>query len=325
MLDSGVREQHFVDYLLQLIRLNPQFKDATPEARIASEGVRQGRRADIAVSRVDGRDTTQLLIECKRYSVLSGQRLKQVLEQLDDYASAAPDATIVLAFPGRLDDESRQELSRRQVEAWDLRAITRLFANEIPKVPDPYFQALFGLERSEITEAQKLIQSLRECPPGNEGWVEYQRLIGKILNYLFCPPLTPSLGEHADSSKVNRRDFIFPNYASSDFWHFMRSRYAADYVVVDAKNSKNKITKAHVLQVANYLKHHGVGMFGMIICREGADGGATVTLREQWVLHNKLIAVVSHKEVEAMLLAKDAHGDPAAVLSDLIQQFRLSM
>jgi hypothetical protein len=298
--------------------------DATPEARI-SENARPSRRADIAVSRVDGRTKKRLLIECKNYSVLSGSRLKLVLEQLDDYASAAPDATLVLAFPGRLDDESRQELSRRHVEAWDLRELSRLFENEISKVPDPYFQALIGLERADVSEAQSLIQGLRECPPGLEGWAEYQRLIGKILNFLFCPPLTPSLGEHADSSKVNRRDFIFPNYASSDFWLFMRDRYAADYIVVDAKNSKNRITKTHVLQVANYLKHHGVGMFGMIICREGADSGAKVTLREQWILHNKLIVVVSHKEVEAMLLAKDAHGDPVAVLSDLIQQFRLSM
>jgi hypothetical protein len=104
----------------------------------------------------------------------------------------------------------------------------------------------------------------------------------------------------------------------------LRTRYLADYIVVDAKNGKD-VTKAHVLQIANYLKAHGVGLFGMILCRHGCDKGAVVTLREQWIVSNKLIIVLNDSDVESMLLAKSAQGDPASVLSDHIQQFRLSM
>jgi hypothetical protein len=155
--------------------------------------------------------------------------------------------------------------------------------------------------------------------------MEYQRLIGRILEDLFCPPLTRPLPEHPDSTRANRRDFIFPNYAVDGFWQFVRSRYAADYIVVDAKNGKGRISKAHVLQIANYLRPHGVGMFGIILCRNGIDNGAKVTMREQWLLNNKLIIALNDTDLENMLLAKAAQGEVTAVLSDRIQDFRLSM
>jgi hypothetical protein len=95
--------------------------------------------------------------------------------------------------------------------------------------------------------------------------------------------------------------------------------------VVDAKNGKGPITKTHVLQISNYLKIHGVGLFGIILCRDGMNSGARVTLREQWLLHNKLVLVLNDRDLENMLLAKAAGGDPATVLRDRIQEFRLSI
>ena len=53
---------------------------------------------------------------------------------------------------------------------------------------------------------------------------------------------------------VNRRDFIIPNYSEEGFLRYLRSRYSADYIVVDAKNYTHKITRKDALQIANYLK-----------------------------------------------------------------------
>ena len=66
-------------------------------------------------------------------------------------------------------------------------------------------------------------------------------------------------------------------------------------------------------------------MFGIILCRAGVDGGAKVTMREQWILHRKLIVALNDLDLENMLLAKAAGGDPTTVLGDRIQEFRLSM
>jgi hypothetical protein len=142
---------------------------------------------------------------------------------------------------------------------------------------------------------------------------------------LFCPPLEAPISESGDAVAVNRRDWIFPNYADAGFWHFLRQRYKADYIVVDAKNYKGPISKTQVLQIANYLKPHGTGMFAMIATRGGADRSADLTIKEQWAIHGKLILVLKDDHLQSMLLAASSRGEPHKVLGQAIQEFRLSM
>ena len=319
---AGPLELHFVRYLADLIERHPSFSHVALEEMVGEHG---RFRADIVARRKTDHDIERVIIECKSLSVLSGPRVKSVVAELGDYAKAAREASIVLAFPGRANEQTLQEFARRGIEVWDIEKITELFSEQIAATDDPYFRALFLNTRARATPQEKFIKELKACPAGHEGWVEYQRLIGRILSDLFCPPLTTPLEEHSDAARANRRDFIFPNFASDGFWHFLRTRYAADYIVFDAKNGKGKVSKAHVLQIANYLKGHGVGMFGVILCRNGVEAGAKVTIREQWLLHNKLIVVLNDADLENMLLAKAAGGEPAMVLSDRIQLFRLSM
>ena len=107
---------------------------------------------------------------------------------------------------------------------------------------------------------------------------------------------------------------------------FRRPMYKADYVVIDAKNSAKMLKKADVLQMANYLKPHGAGLFGMVICRRGANEvGCQHTVREEWQEHRKLILILNDDDVEAMLVAKSEGRAPEDLVSQKIQQFRLSM
>jgi hypothetical protein len=321
-MDTGPPELHFVKYLSRLLEQHPDFSQVKFQTII---GGTTRYRADIVARRKTGRGEETVVIECKAISVLSFPRLEAVLAQLTNYAKVVGEARLVLAFPGRASEDTLRELKRRGIEVWDIDRISELFNEQLAKTQDPYFSPIFFNTRARATLQETLINELKACPTGHEGWVEYQKLSGRILDDLFCPPLTRPLEEHADATKANRRDFIFPNYASDGFWLFLRTRYAADYIVVDAKNGKGKINKGNVLQMANYLKSHGVGMFGIILSRQGADGGAKVTMREQWVLHNKLIIVLGDQDVESMLLARAAGGEPTSVLSDQIQQFRLSI
>jgi hypothetical protein len=96
--------------------------------------------------------------------------------------------------------------------------------------------------------------------------------------------------------------------------------------VVDAKNHSGPISKNEVLQVANYLKPHGAGLFGMIFSRFGGDAdGCMTTLREQWFMYQKLILIFDDKDVRAMLVAKQDGRLPEEVIGKKIEQFRLSM
>jgi hypothetical protein len=170
-----------------------------------------------------------------------------------------------------------------------------------------------------------LLDRLRGCEPGKKDWSEYQRIIGQTLERLFCPPLQPPLSESPDAAGINRRDFVLPNYADAGFWRFMREMYQADYIVADAKNYKAPVGKSQVLQIANYLKPHGAGLFAIIASRSGADRAAQLTVREQWMSQKKMILILDDKAVEAMLLAASSGGDPTRVLGQLIEDFRLSM
>lgn len=107
-----------------------------------------------------------------------------------------------------------------------------------------------------------LRRELQACVAGNTQWPIYQKLVGRILEHLFCPPLNVPLSESPDESGVNRRDFILANFAEQGYWSHIRSRYAADYVVIDAKDYAGKVKKRAVLQMANYLRHYGAGLFG---------------------------------------------------------------
>jgi hypothetical protein len=312
-------EMHFARYLTALLEGSPLFKNVQADARIAGTNY----RPDIIAERADTGE--RLIIECKRWPVMNEIRLQDALAQLKDYLAASGAKQGIIAFPGYVDRHSTRQLSHEQIDLWDLQKISSQFRAQIEQVEDKYFKTVFQNSEARRSVEDDLIQQLRECPAGTPGWLQYQKLVGRILAHLFCPPLDRPLYEHSDYSSTNRRDFIFPNYASEGFWQFLRNRYSADYVVVDAKNAKGKIQKPHILQIANYLKEHGVGRLGMILCRHGSDQGAIATLREQWVLHGKLIIVLTHRDIEDMLLAKAASGDPSSVIGAYIQRFRLSM
>lgn len=150
-----------------------------------------------------------------------------------------------------------------------------------------------------------------------------QLMIGDILSFLFCPPLFAPLSENSDASKAKRRDFIFPNYCETGFWSFLRSRYSADYIVVDAKNYKKKITKREVLQISNYLKEHGTGLFGIIVTRVGISDSAFYTLKEIWAIEKKMIIILQDDDIEQMLLEKLSKREPESIIRQKIEDFRL--
>jgi len=87
---------------------------------------------------------------------------------------------------------------------------------------------------------------LTALQPGRMQWAAYQAPCGDVLSFLFCPPLRQQIIESANESRINRRDFVLPNYTTSGFWDFMRTHYHADYVVIDAKNLSFNVKKGRI-------------------------------------------------------------------------------
>lgn len=324
-IHKDLTEFDFATYLVQLLHLNEKFKNVRTNESYDTE-----RRyiADIVAEEyVDG-EWQEIVFECKFSSSFTESRLQRVLDQLSWYRSFADlrEARFVFAFPGKLDSKNYARFKQLNIEIWDLVYISNRFKQEILKVYHPGLQAMFLAKKpSMITPEQKLIQDLKVCKPGKAEWSKYQKLVGQILERLFCPPLSTPISELSDLTKVNRRDFILPNYSEGGFWAFIRFQYSADYIIVDAKNYVGKIKKQSVLQISNYLKKHGAGLFGLIICRKGGNRSCTQTLREVWAIDRKLVVVLTDDDVEKMLLEKSSGREPEIIIRQKIEDFRLTL
>jgi len=325
-MDIQPRESEFVSFLTDLIGKSPQYISVMKEAIL---GEKTRYRADVLATRLEGSNRTRLLIECKSSRFTSFNRIVNVIEQLKNYKKIYGECQLVLAIPATLSAADIEALKAEGIELWDLDFLASAFSDQLDSLDAGYFKTLLlsrALRGAKKTRERELRDALKACAPGKRDWSIYQSLIGDILEHLFCPILNKPLSEHADSTKTNRRDFILPNYAEMGFWHFIRNRYMADYFIVDAKNYTRKVKKAEVLQVANYLKPHGAGCFGAIFSRIGGDSaGCAHTLKEQWLIHQKMILVFDDEEVYSMLSAKEDGRKPEELIGKKIEQFRLSM
>ena len=84
--------------------------------------------------------------------------------------------------------------------------------------------------------------------------------------------------------------------------------------------------KNEILQVANYLNPRGTGLFALILARSGPlTQTARWICREQWVQHSKLIVGLSDEDVIQMVRTRMTGGDPAELVRQKIEDFRLGI
>jgi hypothetical protein len=325
-LNRVPREIEFARFLESLLRSYPGISDVRSEAVLGRD---ERFRADLFAKRRQNDHDEVLLIECKTPQALAALPITTALYQLTTYRNLLGHGQMVLAVPATLPTHDAAALAAAGVEIWDLTYLVQTFSRQARELPASYFRTLLLTQQalqSQTSREKQLSNEMRTCRAGKEDWRLYQSIVGEILECLFTPALDKPIFELSDLPRANRRDFILPNHAEDGFWAFMRDTYKADYVVIDAKNSGKKLTKSDILQVANYLKSHGAGLFGMIVCRHGAgETGCQHTIREEWQQHRKLILILNDDDVEAMLLARFEGREPEDLIKLKIQQFRLSM
>ena len=309
-------------FVADLLNAHPHYSEVCTQPRLGPS-----LRPDLTAKRHRHNTTERLVIEVTAAPFMPPHLIAFKIGQIDRYRKAGSFDTAVLAFPGRLRERDQTKYEDAQIEVWDIDYITSTFAGQIQSQPASLLTRLFTESESAWprTQADQLIQQLRDCPPGKSHWVHFQRIVKDALEYLFVPPLERAIEESADASRANRRDVILPNHTASGFWKSMRDAYKADYIVVEAKNYKGPITKIQALQVANYLKPRGAGMFAIIAARNDANTSCKLTIKEQWAIYGKMMIVLTDDDIENMLRTKGAGGSPEELLVTFIQNFRLSM
>jgi hypothetical protein len=311
------------------MKQDSKFCNIQPEANLRLDN--RHIYIDIVAEELINNEWQKIFIESKIQYAYTLQRSAAIVAQLQyyhtEFTKEFNQIKPIFAFPGSLTKDVQQSFEDAGIEVWDLEYLARRFNSAIPKVENPLLKLMLlaATKKFKTTPEEELIKQLRLCLPGRNDWAKYQKLVGSILEKLFCPPLSKPISELSDSSKVNRRDFIFPNYNDSSFWGYLRSRYTANYIVVDAKNYKEKVKKKEALQIANYLKSYGAGLFGIIVCRNGADLGCIHTLRETWLIQQKLIIILTDNDLEQMLLTQQSKAQPEIIIQQKIEDFRLSL
>jgi hypothetical protein len=239
--------------------------------------------------------------------------------------SGNPGAEVALVLTGTATRETYERLRQLGVHVWDATKLYEL-ALSTPSVLASYFGTERVREEPDVPQsnrAKSFSVALDELKPGREQWSAYQRLVADILEFLFCPPLEPPRYEFPDAEIRNRRDLIFENGSIDGFWTHLRLTYSAHYIVVDAKNYVDPITKGPVLDIAHYLKPYGCGMFALLATRKGAKQAAMHAVREQWIGSHKMIVVLSDLHMKEMLNIKEVGGRPEETIRRLIGDFRM--
>lgn len=270
-----------------------------------------------------------LLVDARAVTPQTSRRLEEQGRQLQDaarvYMERHPrelEPLLVLACPGVLRQSKRAAAAQQNLEIWD----------------GPYLSARAGqLEitvpagiapggKHGVIPGYDLASRLAAIRPGTAGWPAYEKYCEDLLSFLFVPPLNPPIPQSRDERHVNRRDYVLPNYATDySFWQFMRTHYEAHLVVAEVKNLSRGPGKAEILQVANYLNSRGTGLFALILARTDLDQAARWTCREQWVHYSKLIVGLSDEDVVQMVTIKTGGGDPAELVRQKIEDFRLGI
>jgi len=319
-LSNNIKGFEFEQYMFNIFIKSEKFTRVLRDYKIGDHSI-----ADIMVQQIDNDKIVETIIEVKFHNSLTLDRINRIIERFNKIRELKRNSAFALLIPGILSEESVKLLKAQNIEIWDAEYLRKEFSQQIKELEHPYFQKLILPSQERKKVEYEFIERLRNCNPGRDQWSVYQRMIGEILEYLICPPLRSPLQENSDFFSVNRRDFILPNYSETGFWSYLSNRYLADYIVIDAKNYNKGITKKEVLQMANYLKPHGTGLFGIIITRYGASENTIHTLREVWALEKKLIIVLNDNDIEQMLLEKLSNREPEAVLRQKIEDFRLSI
>jgi hypothetical protein len=319
---SGVAFEVFVTEILS----------RDPEVELVSASLLGGtarENAAYGTSFVAVRRDRTLLIEARAVTPQTSRRLEEQRRQLQDaarvYMERHPrelEPLLVLACPGVLRQSNIAAPVQQSVEIWDgpyLRARARQL--EITVAPG----IAWGDEDSPLP-GYDLASRLAGIRPGTADWPAYEKYCEDLLSFLFVPPLNPPIPQTRDERHVNRRDYVLPNYAADyRFWHFMRTHYEAHLVVAEVKNLSRGPGKNEILQVANYLNARGTGLFALILARTDLDEAARWTCREQWVHYSKLIVGLSDEDVVQMVRIKTGGGDPAELVRQMIEDFRLGI
>ena len=168
-----------------------------------------------------------------------------------------------------------------------------------------------------------LISKLKNVPPGQKHWHDYQSICKDILTFCFVPPLLNPIEESTTQNGIHRRDIIYRiPLGEGGFWGYLQSNFSASAIIVDAKNYSNELPKDQVFMISKYFGHNKLGNFGIIVSRKEPSKSAKKQQIDMWANHKEMIICLSDADLEQMVFLKEISNNPQAILDDRIFEIR---
>lgn len=177
----------------------------------------------------------------------------------------------------------------------------------------------------KTTIEEQLINELINCPKGKEGWKEYQDICGKVIEYLFVPPLGDPTPQDRTDSGVHVRDYILQiPYDLKGFWNVCQFKYNSVGVVFEIKN-RIRLEPNDIVVSSKYLDSKRIGNFGIILARDEVSTEVKHEIARIWRENDKLIVVITDNQIMNMIKMKSVGDEPEKLIEKAIFDFRRSL
>jgi hypothetical protein len=166
---------------------------------------------------------------------------------------------------------------------------------------------------------------LSSCPPGREGWQDFEDICTQILTEVFVPPLKPPKRQPRTLNGLERRDALFSlRDADIDIgWAKIYRDFDSKFLLCEFKNYTDPCTKDEVNQTRNYLKET-IGRLGMVFSRKGANSNAYRMRNSIYSQDKKVILLFDDNHLIELLQLKSANQNPIDLIRDAIDDFYIS-
>lgn len=216
----------------------------------------------------------------------------------------------------------------RKLEVWDRDKLISLLA-KFPNLEAKYKKITSGfplsLSTAKTEGSSSLIQRLLSCPPGKEGWKDFEDICTQILKEVFVPPLKEPKRQSRTLNGLERRDALFSlRDADTDVgWAKICRDFDSKFLLCEFKNYTDKCTKDEVNQTRNYLKETIVRL-GIVFSRKGADSNAYRMRNSIYSQDKKVILLFEDEHLIELLQLKAANQNPIELIRDAIDDFYIS-
>jgi hypothetical protein len=241
-----------------------------------------------------------------------------------------PDIRVCLAFPFEIALRLSPDVLKAYVEqGLSIIAIyddgnLDFFKHDLARVPSRTANSI--IQALMRKKAKMLSDELDQCAKGHKYFSQYEKICLDIFTTLFVPPLSVPKTQSSTSTRLRRRDHLFPNYTQNGFWSdVIKHEYKGSYVLLECKNLNTPVSPREVDDIARYLNEKSIGLFGIITGRKPANREAKRAQASRWTSHNQMIITLADRDLLKMIELYENQEDPCAVIREQIDAVKLGV